>query len=245
MTDLYHFIEIDRTRPSVWGSGRFRQLSAPTPSDGSALVKDHAPLPELDDVSVEPEDFLQKIALKKVAPYRLDKLSKKLPEQSPVTLAELTPLFDQCRESGTCVESLLCQPLRMLEVGSVFEISADMFQSSVLESGGHSLVYTFRFCLSLAEVAFLHRLAPLLQEEGMSVFVYDVSLNELESLDIGREYGPQNGMIFLKGNVKPLVVKLRFSVSKLRSEDAHRLLGESLVKMVKKTLGKHIKTEDI
>ena len=138
----------------------------------------------------------------------------------------------------------MCQPLRLFEISPLFEITSGMFQSSVLDSNYHSFVFTYRFCLSVSELIFLKELAEFLKKFDISVFLYDVSLNELETIDISKNYGDKNGLIFVKDRVKPFVLNLESAINQINLEDKRKQFVDSLKNMILKTLRKHSKTEE-
>lgn len=241
VSHLYHYFQAKGS--TLWSSSRYRHLSAP--QENSNLVKEDAAMKPLGpNINIEPEVFIKEITTEEASPVRLDKLSPILFDQPPITSENIEHLAAHCLSSGSCSDMLMCQPLRLLELKPMFEVSSGMFQSSVLESESDSFVYIFRFCLSINEVLLLKELAESVQD-SVSVFAYDVALNELEAVDISATYGDKNGLIFLNGKTKPLVLDLRSSIAKIDSEDTRKLFVSSLKKAIANVVHKHEKTEEI
>lgn len=196
------------------------------------------------NINIEPEIFIEEVSNNQITPFRLDKSSPILFDQPPITSKDIEQLTNKCSSTGSCSDVLMCQPLRLLELAPMFELSSGMFQSSVLESELHSFVYIFRFCMSLSEVILLKELAESFGD-SVGVFAFDVSLNELEAVDISQNYGDKNGLIFLKGKTKPFVLDLESSIAKIGSEETRKLFVSSLKQAIGNVLQKNEKTEEI
>jgi hypothetical protein len=246
---MYHFLEINRHSSSLWSSSRYRHISAPTQPSATEIAENSnssALTNNLNqDINVEPDVFLNQIKENKFNSHKLDKVSDQLPDQSPLTLNDLSEDISKCEADNSCHETLTCQPLKMLEINPIYEISGNMFQSTIIESLSHSFVYTFRYCLSIMEILMLRELGEILKESDMSVYVFDVALNEMENLDVGDKYGDKSGLIFIKGRVKPFVLNLRAPVGKVENVEKRKMLVESLSKMALNTVSKYLKVEDM
>jgi hypothetical protein len=194
------------------------------------------------NVDIDPKTFIQKITDEEMERVRLDKASQIILNQQSIKGSDIDSLLNNCT-LGNCHENLLCQPSRLLEIDPMYEISSKMFQSSVIESNSNVFIFTFSFCLSIKEIIFVKELAELMKND-ISVFVYDVSLNELELVDISGNYGKQKGLIFLQGRTKPFVLDLKSSIQMIDSEQKRKLFVESLQRTIQNVIQKNQKTEE-
>lgn len=224
---LYHYIN-KYNAETIWDSRRYSSVKLPT------SFENMSDLSQNEELDLDPESIIRNSSSGKIHPNRINKdWVEYFPEN------EIQKLTEKCVEGVNCNNVVVCESHKMISYNGISEISSNQFQELVFDYSHKSanLVYLYYNCLSASEILIFDSVYSSLKDK-INIYLFDISLNEIDSINLKGIYGEKNGLLFLKNNNKPSVLRTSRFINKHSNSNLRNSLSENIIKIIQNSLKK-------